>query len=353
MAKPETPLLSRDEGLIIKALCIIIVMLHNYLHLRGFAAENEFQFYQERADAMWQMLLHPNLDLPLHFASHAVTYALVGFLFVSGYGLVKRYEQPSSSFERWSFIGLHYTKLVRLVFLPMILAFVAFWLTHDYWPLTWRDRLTELLLLGNLHYNHISIYPFVYWYLGLAMQLYLLYALLLHRRQSYPWWHQLLLLTLVVVCGAVQMCCKPTGYPIYFLRVNMVGYVGPFVTGIVAARHLDHISLKSWQWWLVVLMSGTLMVYSLWQFYSWLWGWLPATVLAVSFVKANRWLRWRPIIWLGGISAMVYVIHPIVRELVIGFTHHHIRLELLVYLVVSVLFAAGYAWLLRHIKVFS
>ena len=48
---------------------------------------------------------------------------------------------------------------------------------------------------------------------------------------------------------------------------------------------------------------------------------------------------------------MVYVIHPIVRELVIGFTHHHIRLELLVYLVVSVLFAAGYAWLLHHIKV--
>lgn len=352
MAKPETPLLTRDEGLIIKALCIIVVMLHNYLHLRGYAAENEFQFYQERADAMWQMLLHPNLDLPLHFASHAVTYALVGFLFVSGYGLVKKYEQPSSTFERWSFIGLHYTKLIRLVFLPMILAFVAFWLTHDYWPLTWRDRLTELLLLGNLHYNHISIYPFVYWYLGMAMQLYLLYALLLHRRHSYPWWHQLLLLTLVMVCGLVQICCEPTGYPIYFLRVNMVGYVGPFVTGIVAARHLDHIRLKSWQWWLIVLVSGMAMVWSLCHFHTWLWGWLPASIFVVSFAKANTWLLWRPIVWLGSVSAMVYVMHPIVRELVIGFTRHHIRLELLIYLVVSVMLAAGYARLLRRIKVF-
>ena len=348
--RSKAPLLTRDEGLVIKALCIIVVMLHNYLHLRGFAAENEFQFYQDRADAMWQMLLHPTLNLPLHLASHAVTYALVGFLFVSGYGLVKKYEQSPVEFRRWGFIGRHYIKLVCLVLLPMILAFVVFWVVRDYWPLSWCDRVTELLLVGNLHYNHISIYPFVYWYLGMAMQLYLLYALLLHRRKNYPLWHQLLLLALVIGCGVAQMCCAPTGYTIYFLRVNMIGYVGPFVAGIVAARHLDHISLKSWQWWLIVLVSGMVMVWSLWHFYSWLWGWLPATVFAVSLVKANPWLQWRPIVWLGSVSAMVYVMHPIVRELVIGFSRHHIRVELLIYLVVSVMLAAGYAWLLRRIK---
>ncbi len=352
MAKPETPLLTRDEGLIIKALCIVIVMLHNYLHWRGFAAENEFQFYQERADAMWQMLLHPTLDLPLDFASHAVTYALVGFLFVSGYGLVKKYEHSTVSFSRWRFIGSHYTKLIRLLFLPMFLAFAAFWLVHDFWPLSWRDRLTELMLLGNLKYKNISIYPFVYWYLGMAMQLYLVYALLLRRRQNYPWWHQLLLLVLVASCGVAQMCCEPTGYAIYFMRVNMVGYIGPFVAGIVAARHLDHISLQSWQWWLMALASGIIMVWSLWHFYTWLWGWLPAAVFIVSFVKSCKFLRWRPIVRLGSISATVYIMHPIVRELVIGFTRNHIRMELLVYLVASIILAAGYAWLLRHVKKF-
>lgn len=49
---------------------------------------------------------------------------------------------------------------------------------------------------------------------------------------------------------------------------------------------------------------------------------------------------------------MVYIMHPIVRELVIGFTRNHIRMELLVYLVASIILAAGYAWLLRHIKKF-
>lgn len=350
MTKPATPLLTRDQGLAIKALCIIIVMLHNYLHLRGYAAENEFQFYQERADAMWQMLLHPGIRTPLDFVCFTAPYVLAGFLFVSGYGLVKKYEQSSTVFNRFGFIGAHYTKLVRLVLLPLLLAFVAFWLVHDYWPLSWRDRLVELLLLGNLQYNRISIYPFVYWYLGMAMQLYLLYALLLHRRQSYPLWHQLLLLALVIGCVVWQMRCNPTGYTIYFLRVNMVGYVGPFVAGIVAARHLDHISLKPWQWWIVVLVSGAVTVWSLWHFYSWILGWIPAAVFIVSLVKACRYLRWRPIVWLGGISAMAYVMHPIARELVIGFTHHHIRLELLIYLAASVLLAAGYAWLLRRIR---
>lgn len=349
---PELPhrLLSRDESLVIKALCITIVVLHNFLHLRGFAAENEFQFYQERADAMWQMLQHPTLSLPLHVASFVVSYALVGFVFVSGYGLVKRYEHRPVDLGRCSFVGAHWFKLVRLLLPAMVLAFVTFYVARGYRPLTWRETGLELSLLANLYYDNISIYPFVYWYLGMALQLYVLYALVLHRRAgSYPWWHQCLLIALVAGCWLMQALSEPTGYPLYFMRVNLVGYVGAFVLGIVSARHLDHISLKPWKWMLVCVMSGVVMVCTLWRYQSWLLGWLPSAVFVVSLVKAAPWLKCRALLWLGGVSASLYVIHPVVREAVNSFGCSHVYADLLVYLVVSLLLAAGYAWLQRHL----
>lgn len=350
MAKAESPLLTRDEGFVIKALCIIVVMMHNYLHLRGYAAENEFQFYQERVGDMWQYIVHLDPRLPLHMISFIVSYALVGFLFISGYGLVKKYEQSSCGFSRWHFLGQHYAKLLLLSALPMLTALVVFTVLRGYWPLHVKDTLLEFLLLGNLQWD-VSIYPFIYWYLGMAMQLYVLYALLLHQRSGhYPVWHQVLLVILVVGCGVWQMCCNPTGKWIYYLRTNLVGYVGPFILGMVTARHFDHLRFKRWQWGIILLASSAVMALSLINYYAWLWGWIPAMVFIVSFVKTFPWLPCRPVVWLGSISATAYVIHPIVREVVLTLTHSHILFWLVVYMIVTIILSAGYAWLLRHIK---
>ena len=343
-------LLSRNESLTLKALCIIIIIMHNYLHMRGYADENEFQFYAERADYMWQLLLHPTLALPLHIISFAAPYFLVGFLFISGYGLVKRYENPAQPFDRRQFLASHYAKLLRLAVVFILMAFVVFRVLRGHWPLGVKDSLLELLLLGNLQWD-VSIYPFVYWYLGMALQLYVLYALLLHRRNGhYETWHQALLVALVIGCGVWQMCCAPTGKWIYYLRINLVGYVGPFVLGMVAARHADHIVLNRRQWGLVAMASGVLMAASLGNFYTWIWGWLPTTVFAVSCIKALPCLQWRPIVWLGSISAMIYVIHPIVREVSLHYKHpNHPVADLVIYMVVSIILAAGYAWLQRRL----
>ena len=343
-------LFTRNESLTLKALCIIIVIMHNYLHMRGYADENEFQFYADRVAHMWQLLLHPTPSLPLHIISFSPPYCLIGFLFISGYGLVKRYEQVNQSFDRRQFIGRHYVKLLRLVVLPMMVAFLTYKVLRGHLPLKWFDSLLELLLLGNLQWN-ASIYPFVYWYLGMAMQLYVLYALVLRRPKGhYGLWHQLLLIVLVVGCGVLQMCCEPTGMTIKWLRVNLVGWVGPFVLGMVTARHLDHIKLSLWQWGSIALVSGALMIASSGHYYAWIWGWLPATIFAVSCIKALPCLQWRPIVWLGSISAMIYVIHPIVRAVSLHYKHpNHPVADLGIYMVVSIILAAGYAWLLRRL----
>lgn len=343
-------LLSRDESLTLKALCIIIVMMHNYLHLRGYAAENEFQFYADRVEHIWQLVLHPTLELPLHLICFAAPYCLVGFLFISGYGLVKRYEQGNQSIDWWRLAGKHYVKLLRLIALPIAAAYLTYTLLHGHLPMRMWHTLLEVLLVSNLTRDP-AIYPFVYWYLGMALQLYVLYALVLRRRTGhYDLWHQLLLIGLVVVCGVAQMCCEPTGEAIRWLRLNAVGYIGPFVLGMVSARHLDHIKLGRWQWAAIALVSGAAMTVSYGYYYTWLWGWLPATLFAVSCIKALPALQCRPLVWLGGVSAMVYLIHPIVREVSLHYKHpDHPVADLVIYMAVTVVIAAGYAWLMQRL----
>ena len=92
------------------------------------------------------------------------------------------------------------------------------------------------------------------------------------------------------------------------------------------------------------------MIASSGHYYAWIWGWLPTSIFAVSVIKALPCLQYRPIVWLGSVSASVYVIHPIVRAVSLHYKHlNHPVADLFIYMVVSVIIAAGYAWLLRRL----
>lgn len=347
MQPTRQQLFSRDESFALKALCIIVVMTHNYLHMRGWAAENEFQFFADRVENMRTLMLHPDWRTLLHFMTFAVSSFLCGFMFCTGYGLVKKYEQPGAApFNRLSFIGSHYLKLVSLQTIPMLVAFVDYIALRGHQPLTIKDGALQLLLLGNLQWDQ-SIYPYVYWYLGMAMQLYIVYALLLHHPHGhYGPWHQVLQAVLVAGCGVWQMCCEPTGEWMHYLHSNFVPYLGAMAAGMVAARHLDNVNLNHMQWGAVALVSGALMLYCLQYFYTWIWMWIPSVIFLVSLVKALALSRCRPVVWLGSVSALVYVIHPIVREVSLHYKHSgHDVADLIIYMVASIAIAAGYAWL--------
>ena len=117
-------LLSRKECSAMRGVAIMAIMLHNYCHwLRGIVRENEYTWQQFKFDELWRLTLHPDELLPMHLVSFFGHYGVPVFLFLSGYGLVKKYEQGKlPEIGLWRFVRYNYLKLFRI----FIVGFVAF-----------------------------------------------------------------------------------------------------------------------------------------------------------------------------------------------------------------------------------
>ena len=85
--------LSRTESSALRGIAILGIILHNYCHFLGFAVkENEYKFDPSRPMQFLDKLFSLDSDLFIHFFSFLGHYGVPIFLFISGYGLVKKYE---------------------------------------------------------------------------------------------------------------------------------------------------------------------------------------------------------------------------------------------------------------------
>jgi len=158
----NSPILSRQACNALRGLAIIGIFLHNYCHWLGpIVKENEYQYFQHNVDWLAQVMVNPNLNLPIHLLSFFGHYGVPVFLFLSAYGLVMKYEakphldanQEAQMYsisgkkqvgllhfnwrEPLRFVRYHYLKLFKM----MIVGFVAF---------TMIDYITRPLLVLRL-----------------------------------------------------------------------------------------------------------------------------------------------------------------------------------------------------------
>ena len=97
-----------------RGLAIIGIFLHNYCHWLGpMVKENEYTFNAENVTRMNYALVHPDAQLPMHLLSFFGHYGVPVFLFLSGYGLFKKYQDVQAPVGR--FLYTHYLKLFRMM----------------------------------------------------------------------------------------------------------------------------------------------------------------------------------------------------------------------------------------------
>ena len=191
-----------------------------------------------------QVCARPDALLPMHLISFFGHYGVPVFLFLSAFGLERKYgnTKPGPRLEpkvsTWGFIRYHFLKLFKM----MIVGFVCFTIVDAITPGSWHytvvQILTQLGMVNNfLAHPDDNIWPGPYWFFGLMLQLYLVYRLLLYRHH-WGW-----TAGLMAVCLGIQMVMGPESEAINYYRYNFMGGMLPFGLGILFARYGERIIL--------------------------------------------------------------------------------------------------------------
>jgi peptidoglycan/LPS O-acetylase OafA/YrhL len=366
-------LLSRTESSALRGIAILGIILHNYCHFLGFAVkENEYKFDAGRPLQFLDKLFSLDSDLFIHFFSFLGHYGVPIFLFISGYGLVKKYEthpQPlpkggeilHSSLFTLHFLKKHFLKLFRLMIIGYLLFIGVYLLRHSDGAqvYSWDHVLTQLTMTINFLYfdpDHI-IKPGPYWFFGLMLQLYALYILVIHR-----WRSKWLLLALALGSVVLEACFAGSQDWLNYVRYNFIGGLLPFCMGVWMARKEPLSNSPEGEgnkkpplgevWW--GLISALFVLFGSLSFWTWLL--VPVFVVtgAIATVKlisnSSLFTLHSSLSWFGSISAMLFVMHPVMRELIIG---HYRKVDIyggiFIYLLSSVALAMLLKWILQFI----
>jgi peptidoglycan/LPS O-acetylase OafA/YrhL len=242
---------------------------------------------------------------------------------------------------------------------------------------SWDHVLTQLTMTINFLYfdpDHI-IKPGPYWFFGLMLQLYALYILVIHR-----WRSKWLLLALALGSVVLEACFAGSQDWLNYVRYNFIGGLLPFCMGVWMARKEIPIrptpnppyregaitpvpkdstsqSLGMLLGWVVI--SALFVLFGSLNYWTWLF--VPAFVVTGAIATVKLLIASKgflsplssllsPLSWLGSISAMLFVMHPVMRELIIG---HYRKVDIyggiFIYLLSSVALAMLLKWILQFI----
>ena len=169
-------LLSRAECTAMRGIAILAIVLHNYCHFIGkIVKENEYQFFTSNNDRLWNAITNPDELLPVHLLSYFGHYGVPVFLFLSGLGLVKKYEQ-NEQMATLPFVRYNYLKLLRMLIVGFSLFIIVDILTPGRFQFHWYNVVAQLLMYINvLPEPDKIIWPGIYWFFGLMIGQYLLH----------------------------------------------------------------------------------------------------------------------------------------------------------------------------------
>ncbi len=323
------------------------IVLHNFCHwLNIEAKENEYLFRVSNNDGLWHALTEPDGMLPVNLLSYFGHYGVPVFVFLSGYGLAKKYDSKPA-LPVVGFIRHHYLKLFGM----LVAGFVAYTIVDAATPHPFPYRaeyiVAQLLMYINLtEHPSTYIHPGPYWFFGLMMQFYIVYRLLLYRRGI------TMAVVLVALCWAVQAVCSPEGDSLRWLRYNCVGSMLPFCAGVLLGRAGFVAAVgRLRRHWAVLCVAALCVLFPMCFFYH-TWFWAPLAVIAasVAFVKALPDGALPAFTWVGGVSAAMFVCHPITRKIFIDTSlHRDVYAGLLLYVVSTVALSWLFSKLLAKI----
>lgn len=304
----------RADSQIWKGIGILLIILHNFFHtFSEFPPECEFKYIPENVAHFASAMTSGNWRITLlslfSFLGH---YGVSVFVFVSGYGLTKRYD---GSDDKGCRILLHRAVQLWKWIVPMaLLLLLDRYSGHTHFTYQyldnqkiWPDLLLMLTFTANILADRF-ILAGPWWYFGMAFQLYVVYVLFLRRATDRTLW--------ITTAAAWVLLLTLQGLNldrwVFAFRYNFVGWLPVFSTGILLARHPLNLS---WEW---VSLGCLLFVLSLFNPYLWIFS--PVLVLcplAALLPLFRKEIARSIALGLGGLSAALFITHAFVRQQVL------------------------------------
>ena len=319
--------------MVMRGVAIVGIMLHNWLHLCYFATENEFSFSIENSKYMWNHLHGYSVIHTIEDMISFIGWVGVGvFVFLSGYGLEKKY--CSREVKPLEFLFKQWKKLFALMIVGV--TFFVFW----FWDSDSLRYLLTLTMFANL-VGDTFLRIGVYWYFGLAFELYILWLLI--RKMNVKG-----LAVVGVVLLAMKGCFMCTKWGIY-LNHNIVGWGFLLVAGMIMARKMPRAEVKTWAL-VATTVVGTIGMFACnHNRMCWLLI-LPFLSVAVIWSVSKLMVKsahFKQIgLWLGALSPFLFACHPIARALLLhplcDFIYWPIRC--LLFVATAMLMSMVYRW---------
>lgn len=343
--------LSREQTIIMRGLAITFIALHNFCHVFNFTIdENESSFRRENADDFFNQLGNISGEWVYNLFSFLGWYGVPVFVFLTAFGLVRKYEaETAGPLRKVDFLYNNWVKLFAL-FLPAAILIaihlcVIYFLENTPFPIEGILKIIfSLSFLNDLVFPFLPPYPVIYWYFGLTLEFYFLYAFAVYKRPL----KLLLIITLAsIILQYVALPGEWNGFKeglLRWVRFNITGWLVPFTFGIIYARARTISTIGGI---LTIIASFVMFLPTMINPLSWQVSLLCAIIItiliAIVFDKIPYWNRlW---IWIGKLSPFIFTAHPLVR---LGFLYYLPAIEspriyyIAVYFIAVIICAVAY-----------
>ena len=308
--------IGRDESLMLRALAILMILLHNYLHwVSDTPGENEFTFRIVRVHEFINGLWDTPQDFVRLCASYLGHYGVQVFFFLSGYGLVRKYGGRIPSW--WVFQKRRWVALYPAVFVSAI-GYLVYEGGRLGFGFVFQTQGLNLLrqMVGISNFSPDNVYHPIgpWWFIGVIVQFYLLVPFVFKLVNTYGD-------RLLYLIGALSLLAEFFLGPLLesWVDVNInhtiIGHLDVCLMGIWFARR-DKVSVA----WLVIFSA--LVAFVMGSFYYSLWlvsglmvmlFLLPVMRSICSVIKRHRGLS-MVCIFLGNLSLYLFLCNGYLRK---------------------------------------
>ena len=300
--------MTRLECSALRCIAIVSIMLHNFCHwLPGAAPENEFSFSLDHYVYFWKSVL--GTDFAIQIFSFFGHLGVPVFVFLTGYGLAQKYDR-TEHLEWKSFLYSHWIKL----FIPLVVGTLAYLLVMFVIEGHLVCSVSRIIVQCTMLLNFISpmhLQPMPYWYLGMTMQLYIIYALFVYKRTIKP------LLLLAIVSLIIMACFVNYPQVVVLSKINCIGWMAPLCMGIAFSRYQSMVHVERGGVLIGILSISLLLVLFFgFNYFTWLFIPLLIVILSVGIVKYVPVFFQQRMDSIGKNSLYFLIVHPITREMI-------------------------------------